>query len=99
MEMLKSIEELENIRAFLIEEAFMPRINRIRVCCGLPCIALGSHKVVEALGVLGEGMSQKGLDIEIIKTGCEGLCQRGPLVRVEPHGYFYQKVYNRKRGE
>ncbi len=92
MERLKSIEEIKNIRAFLAEEAFMPNVNRIRVCCGLPCIVLGSDKVVGALEELEKKMYQKGLDIEIVKTGCEGLCQRGPAVKVEPYGYFYQKV-------
>jgi len=89
MEKLKSIDELKNIRAFLIEEAFTPNINRIKVCCGLPCITLGSLKVV---GALEQGMSHNGVDVEIVKTGCEGLCQRGPAVRVEPYGYFYQRV-------
>jgi NADH-quinone oxidoreductase subunit F/NADP-reducing hydrogenase subunit HndC len=92
MEKLKNIEELENIRTFLVDEAFMPNANRLRVCCGLPCIALGSYKVVDALEKIEQDMSQKGLDIEIVKTGCEGLCQKGPAVRVEPYGYFYQKV-------
>ena len=92
MERLKSIDELENIRNFLIEEAFVPDVNRIRVCCGLPCITLGSYKVVDALEALKKGAYQRGLDVEIIKTGCEGLCQRGPDVKVEPYGYFYQKV-------
>lgn len=92
MERLKSIEEFNSIREFLVEEVFISGINRIRVCCGLPCIALGSYKVFEAFEKLEEGISRKGLVVEIIRTGCEGLCQKGPVVRIEPYGYFYQKV-------
>ncbi|TAL41338.1 MAG: NADH-quinone oxidoreductase subunit F, partial [Methylovulum sp.] len=61
----------------------------MRICCGLPCNALGSHEVVKALE---EEVSKNGQDIEVIKTGCQGLCQKGPLMKVEPYGYFYQKV-------
>lgn len=92
MERLKSIEELSSIRDFLTEEVFIPGLNRIRVCCGLPCISLGSNKVVKAFEKLEEGISRKDLIIEIVRTGCEGLCQKGPVVRIEPYGYFYQKV-------
>ncbi|MEW6163271.1 MAG: NAD(P)H-dependent oxidoreductase subunit E, partial [Nitrospirota bacterium] len=89
MERLKSIEELRNLRALLVEEVFRPEMNWAKVCCGLPCSALGSQKVVEALQ---EKAPKSGPEIEVVKTGCQGLCQRGPLVKAEPYGYFYQKV-------
>jgi NADH:ubiquinone oxidoreductase subunit F (NADH-binding)/CBS domain-containing protein/(2Fe-2S) ferredoxin/NAD-dependent dihydropyrimidine dehydrogenase PreA subunit len=89
MERLKSIEDLKNLRTRLSEEVFRPDKNRIRLCCGTACTATGSGKVVK---ILEEGISKKGLDVELVKTGCQGLCQKGPVMKVEPSGYFYQKV-------
>ena len=28
----------------------------------------------------------------VIKTGCQGLCELGPLMRIEPYGYQYVHV-------
>jgi (2Fe-2S) ferredoxin len=89
MERLKSIEDLKNLRTRLSEEVFGPDKNRIRLCCGTACTATGSGKIVK---ILEEGISKKGLDVELVKTGCQGLCQKGPVMKVEPSGYFYQKV-------
>ena len=87
---LKSIADLTALRASLLKEGVLAHgKNRVKVCYGLPCSTLGSHKVAEALE---NEASQKGFDLEVVKTGCQGLCQRGPLVKTEPHGYFYQKV-------
>lgn len=96
MERLKSIEELKNLRTLLVKDVSMPGKDRIKVCCGLPCGTLGSHKVVKALE---EEISKSGLQIDIVKTGCQGLCQKGPLMQVEPQGYLYQKVRPEKAKE
>jgi NADH-quinone oxidoreductase subunit F/NADP-reducing hydrogenase subunit HndC len=90
MKKLNSIDDLISFRESLIKEGLLiPGRKRIKVCCGLPCSTLGSHKVATTLE---EEASRSGLQIDIVKTGCQGLCQRGPLVQVEPYGYFYQKV-------
>ncbi len=89
MERLKNIDDLKNLRSLLSRETFKPEKDRVRICCGLPCNASGSREVVKALE---EEVSKNGQDIEVIKTGCQGLCQKGPLMKVEPYGYFYQKV-------
>ncbi len=96
MKRLKTIDELKNLRSLLVEEILTPDKNRLKVCCGLPCGTLGSHKVVKALE---EEISKSGLQIEVIKTGCQGLCQKGPLIQVEPHNYFYQRVRPEKAKE
>src|SRR4030066_1135872 len=89
MERLKSIGDLKNIRLRLSEETFRPDRNRIRICCGTGCTATGSGKVVK---MLEDEISKKGMDVEIVMTGCQGLCQKGPVMKAEPYGYFYQKV-------
>src|SRR4030067_203862 len=96
MERLKSIGDLKNIRLRLSEETFRPDRNRIRICCGTGCTATGSGKVVK---MLGDEISKKGMDVEIIMTGCQGLCQKGPVMKAEPYGYFYQKVNPERYGE
>ena len=89
MERFKSIEELKNLRNRLGEELFRPDKDRIRICCGTACTASGSKKVVMSLE---NEISKKGVPLEIVKTGCQGLCQKGPVMKVEPYNYFYQKV-------
>jgi len=44
--------------------------------------------IVKAL----EQFLKSDLDIELLKTGCQGLCRKGPVMKVDPYGYFYQKV-------
>jgi NADH:ubiquinone oxidoreductase subunit F (NADH-binding)/CBS domain-containing protein/(2Fe-2S) ferredoxin/NAD-dependent dihydropyrimidine dehydrogenase PreA subunit len=89
MERLKSIKELKNLRPLLVEEVFRADKERVRICCGTACTATGSSNVVK---VLEEQIAKKDLDFEIVKTGCQGLCQKGPVMKAEPYGYFYQKV-------
>lgn len=89
MEKLKSIDDLKNLRKMLSDEIDMHAKKSVRICCGTACSAMGSKKIAEAFE---NESSRKGMKFEIVKTGCQGLCQNGPVMRVEPYGYFYQKV-------
>jgi NADH-quinone oxidoreductase subunit F/NADP-reducing hydrogenase subunit HndC len=89
MERLTSIASLKNLRSLLSRETFNPEKDRVRICCGTACTASGSRDVVR---VLEEEIAKKGLELEVVRTGCQGICQKGPVMKVEPHGYFYQKV-------
>ena len=89
MERLTNIDGLKNLRSHLSRETFNPEKDRVRICCGTACTASGSRDVVR---VLEEEIAKKGLDLEVVRTGCQGICQKGPVMKVEPHGYFYQKV-------
>ncbi|MEJ2683350.1 MAG: NADH-ubiquinone oxidoreductase-F iron-sulfur binding region domain-containing protein [Candidatus Sulfobium sp.] len=86
---LNSIDDLKKLRALLEEETFAPDIPRIRMCSGTACTATGTPKVLTALE---EEAARRGIKIDVVKTGCQGLCQKGPVMRVEPQGIFYQKV-------
>ncbi len=79
--------------------------RRIIVCGGTGCIANGSLKVRAALQAELEARGQHTtveLDEEegaepfegtyLSKSGCQGFCQQGPLVRIEPEGIFYCHV-------
>jgi NADH:ubiquinone oxidoreductase subunit F (NADH-binding)/(2Fe-2S) ferredoxin len=89
MEKLKTVEDLKNLRTRLTEETFRPEVPRIRLCSGTACTATGTHKVVAAIE---EEAGKRGVEVDIVKTGCQGLCQKGPVMKVEPQGIFYQKV-------
>ena len=86
---LANVRELSVYRDNLVASGLLaPGKNLIKVCCGTGCSASGSHNVVRAI----EDSLTADSNIELIKTGCQGLCQKGPVMKIEPHGYFYQKV-------
>jgi NADH:ubiquinone oxidoreductase subunit F (NADH-binding)/Fe-S-cluster-containing hydrogenase component 2/(2Fe-2S) ferredoxin len=87
---LKSIDDIVTLRDRLSKEGVLaPGKKRIRVCCGTGCRANNSLKVAEGLKREAE---RNGNGVEIVTTGCQGLCQKGPVMIIDPEGYFYQKV-------
>jgi NADH:ubiquinone oxidoreductase subunit F (NADH-binding) len=61
------------------------------VCAGTSCIASGSLEVKDALD---KELNKRNLqdDVQIVMTGCNGFCARGPLIVVYPDGVFYNQV-------
>jgi bidirectional [NiFe] hydrogenase diaphorase subunit len=67
---------------------------RLLVCCGTPCVAAGAEAVVAALR---DKLAELGnpADLELVGTGCQGPCSRGPLLTVVRPGQaeqVWQKV-------
>jgi len=89
MNKLNSTSELHALRQKLSQETFKPDTLRARVCCGTACTATGSHKVIDAFK---KEVASTGVDVEIVKTGCQGICQKGPVLKVEPMDIFYQRT-------
>ncbi|HBG93558.1 MAG TPA: NADH-quinone oxidoreductase subunit F [Nitrospiraceae bacterium] len=89
MERLKSIDDLKKLGERLKDETFRPEIPRVRICSGTACTATGTPKVLSAME---EEAGKRGINLDIVKTGCQGLCQKGPVMKVEPLNMFYQKV-------
>ncbi len=59
------------------------------VCAGTGCVSCGSFKIKEALETeLRKRRLQD--EVQVIATGCNGFCERGPIVMVQPDGVFYQ---------
>lgn len=83
---LKNVDNLRLLRKKLLAET---KKEVVRVCCGTGCSATGGEKVLEALS---EEVSEKGLNFEVRPTGCQGFCEKGPLVVTEPSGILYQRV-------
>jgi len=87
---LKSIDDFAAFRDLLFREGVLaPGRKRIRVCCGTGCRANQSLTLVEQLR---KEAGKNEIELEIVETGCQGLCQKGPVMKIEPHGYFYQRV-------
>ncbi len=95
--MIKTIDELNAVKE-KASEVVNVRIKNmdsgkkdVLVCGGTGCTSSGSMKIIEALKseVEKNGLSDK---VNIIKTGCFGLCALGPIMIVYPEGTFYSKM-------
>jgi NADH:ubiquinone oxidoreductase subunit F (NADH-binding)/(2Fe-2S) ferredoxin len=89
MKKLASAQEFRKFSEGLRKKTFKPDALRVRACCGTACTATGAKQAVAGIR---EKAKDKGLDLEIVETGCQGLCQKGPVMNTEPSGIFYQKV-------
>ena len=77
-------------------------LRRVIVCAGTGCVANGAYKVFEAFAaqIKAAGIKvttefkaeERGHDLRLNKSGCQGFCQMGPLVTVLPDGILYNKV-------
>ena len=63
----------------------------VLVCGGTGCSSSGSATLIERFN---EKIAENGLDheVKVIRTGCFGLCEAGPVVIVYPDGTFYSRV-------
>ncbi len=61
------------------------------VCAGTGCVSCGAFEVRRTLE---EEVRRRGLDREVlvVATGCNGFCERGPILLVQPDGVFYQRL-------
>jgi len=66
----------------------------IRVCTGSGCVMNGSVEVADSLEAAVEraGAADR---IRVVRTGCHGLCEMGPVVVTGPAGIFYPSVDTR----
>jgi len=65
--------------------------SNVLVCGGTGCTSSNSLQIVEKLK---EELVKKGLEkeVNVITTGCFGLCALGPIMVVYPEGSFYSMV-------
>lgn len=65
--------------------------SQILICGGTGCTSSGSMNLVKELKK--ELVKHDILDeVEVVATGCFGLCELGPVVIVYPEGTFYSRV-------
>ena len=81
-------------------------LRKIVLCTGTGCIANGAMDVFAAfasamqeagIDVIDqfealEGVKDAKKTVYLSKSGCQGFCQMGPLVSIEPEGILYTKV-------
>lgn len=63
----------------------------LMVCGGGGCHSSGSGKLIARLTELA-ARDDLQEEIEIVRTGCFGLCSEGPILVVQPEGTMYTKV-------
>ncbi|MBN1211220.1 MAG: SLBB domain-containing protein [candidate division Zixibacteria bacterium] len=68
-------------------------VKKIIVCHGPGCLASGAEKIFEEFQQVLSKKKIKGVTLEALKkTGCHGLCEKAPLVAIEPAGILYTRV-------
>lgn len=65
--------------------------NFILVCGGTGCESSRSDEIYRNLLAEAEVQGVKS-DVQIVKTGCFGFCEKGPIVKVLPSESFYVEV-------
>ncbi len=65
--------------------------NFILVCSGTGCESNKSEEIFKSLHQQAEAQGVKN-DVQIVKTGCFGFCEKGPIVKVLPQESFYVEV-------
>lgn len=95
---ITSMEDLKNKQAE-VKKNLDGYTCRVLVCSGTGCIASGAQKIYEEMSRLCEGIEGVAVEMQkdvphvgIVKTGCQGLCELGPLMRIEPYDYQYVHV-------
>ena len=65
--------------------------SHVMVCGGTGCTSSNSAAIIAEFEKL---IAEKGLDkeVKVVRTGCFGLCEAGPVVIVYPEGAFYSHV-------
>jgi NADH:ubiquinone oxidoreductase subunit F (NADH-binding)/(2Fe-2S) ferredoxin len=65
--------------------------NFILVCAGTSCVSNKGREIFDALVREAEAQGVKN-EVQIVKTGCFGFCEKGPIVKVLPSESFYVEV-------
>ena len=74
------------------EQARQAKLTRRALYCSAAgCVSCGSHGTRDALkkSIKEHGLGDK---VEVVGTGCMGLCGRGPLVKIAPDDTLYANV-------
>lgn len=65
--------------------------SNVLVCTGTGCTSSNSEKIVAELEkeIAANGLEK---EVNVIRTGCFGLCALGPIMVVYPEGSFYSRI-------
>ena len=95
---MKTIEELDEIREKTFKEIslrkdrnYTGKEKHVLVCGGTGCTSSHSKNIIEKFEEL---IKKDGLDnVRVIRTGCFGLCAKGPIIVVRPEDTFYAAAH------
>jgi NADH:ubiquinone oxidoreductase subunit F (NADH-binding)/(2Fe-2S) ferredoxin len=64
---------------------------RLMLCAGTGCV---SNRSLEVKTAIENEIRKRGLtdQLEVVPTGCNGFCERGPILVVQPGDIFYQQL-------
>ncbi len=97
---MKTLQELTAIKEKMRNEIAL-RLGKVSdgakyekhvlMCGGTGCTSSGSMKIADELE---RQLKEKGIEekVFVVRTGCFGLCERGPIMIVYPEGAFYTHV-------
>ena len=94
---MKTLEEIQKIREEKRKELDL-RVNtkndtrekHILVCHGTGCTSSSSPEILDNFKKI---IKEKNIEnVRVIKTGCFGLCAKGPIVIIRPEDTFYAMV-------
>jgi NADP-reducing hydrogenase subunit HndC len=90
MPRINSPDELEKLRKGILSKRD-PDKSSIAICGGMDCLGLDNGRVISAFE---KELSKKDLKTkaDIRVTGCQGLCEKGPLVVIYPDEICYVEV-------
>ncbi len=65
--------------------------KHVLICGGTGCLSSKSAKIGDNIEAV---LKEKGMedDVQVIKTGCFGFCEKGPIVKIMPDNTFYVEV-------
>ncbi|MBE5821363.1 MAG: 4Fe-4S dicluster domain-containing protein [Clostridiales bacterium] len=94
---MKTLEELEQIRKENYERIKIRKGNKLEnnerhilVCGGTGCTSSKSETLIANLR---KEIEENNIEnVRVIKTGCFGLCAKGPIVVIHPEDTFYAMV-------
>jgi NADP-reducing hydrogenase subunit HndC len=97
---MKSIAQIEEIRKKTIDRIIIRKdleavkgnqVKHVMVCAGTGCTSSNSEKIISEFK---NHIESKGLKdrVEVVRTGCFGLCAKGPIVVVHPDSCMYTMV-------
>ncbi|MPW24404.1 NADH-quinone oxidoreductase subunit F [Alkalibaculum sp. M08DMB] len=87
-----SLQKLNQIREEQRQEnANNSIVKKILICAGTGCLASESEKLLEILNHVIKAR-KCGDKVKVVKTGCFGFCEQGPILKIEPDDVFYVRV-------
>ena len=96
---MKTLEELNAVReqyrdVISVRKQHTPNAvtrRHVLVCGGTGCTSSHSEEIIRALKseIEAQGLSDR---VEVVRTGCFGLCALGPIMIVYPEGSFYSMM-------